>query len=748
MFAIAGDAQPGDIVISSDSDMMAYASVQTLWWPVSQGLILVYSMPDVLKTIEFSRNQLTALAIVSRNEYQRNIYSLSPASNYSIIKAIGHRPVVRDIVSAYLRDGKVVTRSTQQETFKASMRAFIDQLQTRMEPVVFQMPSQVVFDACQQRSEDLMQRYNLRKQTRGTISRRTSFECGSLSLSIGTELWNHPFRSQGRPRHKQPLSHRNTTHPPLQHNKTTVIQLSTGPEYPGTEPDSRSKKEPGKRQFVLKYCEERPTTTTNQPSDNKPKAKAEKNSTFTKKPPGTKGKKGLVRSMAWYHPTVTLETGTLAANTKRVFTPSSAPASSKPTTATPAPSTPVLDRPDLQRLVVECLQEAPRLSAGQFVETMNKEMDAAELRVINKLLSTTESMTEVYLVRKLAEARRDAISDDERRILDHLCERIKLEEDNGENEGDCETKNGEDNGDIDDKDGAETSPFSPTLSRVLYSGNYPEMKNKTVESLIKDIGVIPTVNTFSNWLVDRKLYNPPRSRGEIDVQMPFTPNILAEVMKKKGTLGTTVDIQIREEISAAENFLHLNTLTNNSRKIASFTISQQPFVSFSERELAVFFWKRKPLRERLEELACQDHTQITSTNDLDTWISVKEPGTDGFRVQFLAFTLRELQDVRYRRFPESRLPPRLTSTVGGTDYYLQEIRNLITSKEDIERLWLGINIEDIRTLTLGAGQACVIGGFAHLPTELSTESKVKGPVKNDLGGVMVANQQPAVGAVA
>ncbi|KAK3837900.1 MAG: hypothetical protein JOS17DRAFT_377464 [Linnemannia elongata] len=145
--AIARDAQPGDIVISSDSDVMAYTSVQTLWRPVSQDLILVYSMPDVLKTIGFSQNQLTALAIVSRNDYQRNIYSLGPASNYSIIKAIGHKPgtalsrmnlfgafhnllmlesnnstffseiAIRDIVSAYLRDGKVVTRNTQQETF-------------------------------------------------------------------------------------------------------------------------------------------------------------------------------------------------------------------------------------------------------------------------------------------------------------------------------------------------------------------------------------------------------------------------------------------------------------------------------------------------------------------------------------------------------------------------------------------------------------------------------------------------------
>lgn len=300
------------------------------------------------------------------------------------------------------------------------------------------------------------------------------------------------------------------------------------------------------KQFVLKHYKEPPTTTTNQATDNKSKAKAKQDSTVTKKPPGTKGKNGLMRSMAWYHPTVTLETRTLAANTKRVFTPSSAPASSKPTavmpgstiptTATPAPSTPVLDRPDLQRLVMECLREAPHLSAGvkreaqrligQFVEAMSKKMDAAELRVITELQSTTEPMTEADRVRKLVAARTDAISDDERRILDHFCERIKPKEDNDGNEGDCEKKDSGDNGDIDDKDGTEQARFLKSFLAFLYSGNYPEMKGKTVESLTKNTGVIPTVNTFINWLVDRKLFNPPRSRDEIGVQMPFTPSTL------------------------------------------------------------------------------------------------------------------------------------------------------------------------------------------------------------------------------
>ena len=73
-------------------------------------------------------------------------------------------------MSAYLRDGKVVTRNMQQKTFETSMRVFIDQLQTRIELAVVQIPSQVGFDAYQRRFKDLMERYSHRKQTRGTIS--------------------------------------------------------------------------------------------------------------------------------------------------------------------------------------------------------------------------------------------------------------------------------------------------------------------------------------------------------------------------------------------------------------------------------------------------------------------------------------------------------------------------------------------------------------------------------------------------
>jgi len=210
---------------------------------------------------------------------------------------------------------------------------------------------------------------------------------------------------------------------------------------------------------------------------------------------------------------------------------------------------------------------------------------------------------------------------------------------------------------------------------------------------------------------------------------------------------------------------------------------EQPFVGFTERELAGFFFKHGGrLKERLVELASEDGT-CTSILDAQDWIGGKEPGylikhfiadidpdnltsrqkgkaghraslklmsfedlqghleeledpgfdpkdytakgyvsrgtvlTDGHRLYLLGFKLRELQCVRYRRLPADRMPCRITSTVGGTDYYLQEIRNAIKDDADIERLWPGGNSRDIKILTLDAGQAFVVGAYVYLPSE-------------------------------
>lgn len=262
-------------------------------------------------------------------------------------------------------------------------------------------------------------------------------------------------------------------------------------------------------------------------------------------------------------------------------------------------------------------------------------------------------------------------------------------------------------------------------------------------------------------------------------------------MMEKHLLPAESDIAIQDDISAVENFLLLNQITGNRRQIFPLTKSTLPFVSFTEPELASFFWKREPLKKRLTDLVAQDGSPTKALSDIEGWIAGKGPGfiikqfiadvapqvktsrqrrkaghrgavklltleqikshltavqdkwvdpinyatkgyilrgsirTDGFLLQVPAYKLRELQSVRYRRLEPAKLPPKLTSTVGGTDYFLQEIRHVITCEEDVEKLWPGVPVDRIKTLTFDGGQACVFGAFADLAEDVLSQAKGK-----------------------
>ena len=87
-----------------------------------------------------------------------------------------------------------------------------------------------------------------------------------------------------------------------------------------------------------------------------------------------------------------------------------------------------------------------------------------------------------------------------------------------------------------------------------------------------------------------------------------------------------MDFRIREDISAIENFVHLNELSGYPRKIIPITSSQQPFVSFSEKELVALFWKREPLKMKLLQIAALDGLSGGGLQDVQDWIGTREPG--------------------------------------------------------------------------------------------------------------------------
>ncbi|KAI8598729.1 hypothetical protein EDD21DRAFT_356106 [Dissophora ornata] len=78
--------------------------------------------------------------------------------------------------------------------------------------------------------------------------------------------------------------------------------------------------------------------------------------------------------------------------------------------------------------------------------------------------------------------------------------------------------------------------------------------------------------------------------------------------------------------------------------------------------------------------------------------------------------MKELQSVRYKRLPENVLPPQITSTVGGVDYFLTEVRNVVKTQQDIAGFW-GCAPEQIRILGLDLGQVYVVGASALLPKD-------------------------------
>lgn len=87
---------------------------------------------------------------------------------------------------------------------------------------------------------------------------------------------------------------------------------------------------------------------------------------------------------------------------------------------------------------------------------------------------------------------------------------------------------------------------------------------------------------------------------------------------------------------------------------------------------------------------------------------------NGCLLQLLAFKLKELQSVRFRRVAEEKMPNLLTMTIGGTNQFLTEARNVFQSPHDVEQL-LTSNLDQITVLLLDLGTSCLVGAMVSLP---------------------------------
>ncbi|KAF9431657.1 hypothetical protein BGZ76_011867, partial [Entomortierella beljakovae] len=366
----------------------------------------------------------------------------------------------------------------------------------------------------------------------------------------------------------------------------------------------------------------------------------------------------------------------------------------------------------------------------------------------------------------------------------------------------------DDTDDIDEEDASEEDDVEPpeygnfylinSLILYLYSGNPPKRRAKEIKN--NKIGV---ANEFIARAQALGLLGPSRGKSETRQTMQFTPaSLLCSVstqlsvelklmyrngshevceklkrLKNKGMLPKDADIDINTDLSGIENFVNLNKLDKNNRRIAPLPNMQLPFMTFSEGDLIDILWKNenlqafckhqvpstegysladfksslnysnpigsivtallspvgRPINVRKGPRGLKDKTRVMTLNEASDHICVirKEDfdpakysksgyaltgtiRTDGFRLQLLSYKLKELKCVKFKRLPEEKLPNPLTSTVGGVDQYLTEIRNVVRSKDDVSTLWK-CNPQKIKILGLDLGQACVVGASALLP---------------------------------
>ncbi|KAF9343858.1 hypothetical protein BGX26_005115, partial [Mortierella sp. AD094] len=629
------------------------------------------------------------------------------------------------------------TKNTTDETFEVSLQVFVDKRQTPIHPQDASAASLSFSDLRQRTTKGQI----VRLRSPQTPNRFKTVESPVFIKAPQTALQTATFNQSTPGAQSQQLT---TVTEQLERPTTTTQGCSSHPDQIGHPPLPRTrtpkKNRPRysfKRQDLTKPYKEPERKPDKPKSKSKPKPAPKSLSDSTAKT----DKLGIARMMNYQHPTISLYIGTLSANVKRAL--------------------PNQDRLQQEVMSVhsKAASEAARIKRqaqmliGKYIECLVEKglerLDAEDQKFLDLLCPRV-------IMKDVKNNADDATEDDDDDELACLVEEdYDDEEDRDEDNSDLGGQGG---------DGNAQRLFLSSFLVHLYSGNLPTK---------------PEAAKFIDRLKGLHPYNPPRTRAEINQTMPFRPTDLVrsvvgqlkgelkrmykrgacdlhKTLKKKIEKGqldkSKEEIQIRGELSAIENYIALNKLSLNPRRIVPMTSSRQPCVGFTERELAGFYFKSGGvLKEKLMELATKDGIYPT-IDEVESWVGKKEPGfliqnfvadidpkglkgqqkrkagrrgkikgtvlTDGFGLYLLAFKLKELQSVRFRRLPDDRLPLRIMSTVRGTDYYLQEIRNVIRTKEDIKQLWpKAKDPRDIKILTLDAGQAFVVGAYAYLPED-------------------------------
>ncbi|KAF9344098.1 Rad2 nuclease [Mortierella sp. AD094] len=711
--AIAAACEHDDIVVTPDSDYMAYQSVRTIIRPF-KGKFLEYKIPRVMEYLGISRDRLTAFCVVSANDYNRNVTSLGPASSLKIIKTLGASDASR-IVQEYLNCSEVKRKNTRNELFESALKVFVRLEQTpSLAPQEQVIGSQDILD----RLEELKQQYNDLKQQRQRPAKDPS----------PPKPYNDKKHDERPAPHASGRNYRHRERFSFE-TRTRVVK------QPVPETMKLYKWKPWKEKSTM---EEDPPNGTN---DNK-KKKSYGMSRAWKKEIGEDDGMGTPDSYSdsyseCGHSHLQYETCTGKSN---------------PHLSAGAVGTRLLE--ELLPIIMKCLQDVVHLA----------------------------SQTKRIRQRAIA----NGFEDDDRKLLDRLCPRTSDEDvSNGENDDGPHNTFAALADESSDK--RPEVAFLLALLHCIYNRT-PPVNTKSSDDIkyyinqVKDVlPVMDDPGKFRNMMAYPATSFLRSTAVEMmtAMKMHYKRGSLelaekARALMDKGRLPADTLSRIDPNIPSIENFVRLNRISPNRRKIAPMSSMEDGHICLSELDMIAIFWKDKNLRELIQSLAHPEfpNTPYPAQADIISWLSDKEPGhlitklatdvggysedqrkkqrgysrntmkltvqemrhhfqdvrdkdfspadyskrvyvlrgsirTDVFALQLLAFKVRELNAVKYRRLDENKLPSRINSTVGGTDYFLSVVRNIVQSQEEVTRLW-ECDPDKIKVLGIDLGE---VNGF-------------------------------------
>ncbi|KAF9917207.1 hypothetical protein FBU30_000882 [Linnemannia zychae] len=688
---IASDCQPDDVVVTSDSDLLVYKSVSVVWRPVGRGKtrkFLVYKRAAILEVFNLASESLMALAIVSHNDYNRNIPSLGLATNLKLIRNIEEDIKNENTNFTAFANALKVFVFMQQDPVSDSMTLPQDGLESTLVPsyVSLQSAATAFFAQLDERKKE---EFEARKQKRYTIDKPNPDTSST-------------FRKRYSPKERY--------HDPSRKHEPPPIML----------------------QYTFKPWKGRGTLSDKLTEESKSVDDNITTSGGRVKPllQGNFQLKNYFQEMSREHPTVTLDLGTLETNI----------------------STALKDDTSLQGPVLKSIRQAVH-EASKVKRRFQEPFGLYCETVLYPRPRPTDLRPSAPV---------ETLHEEDRFILNKLCPRLLSK--------DMDAISANDNNNDDEKESSDGF-ISVSLS-YLYSGNLPRGSQLDVNQIKKDLKarmldkdkVDRTTSDISknnshavNLFICRLqhlglLPASDKPNGEPKKKTEFTPNRLITSMIQKKQLSLDQPIILSGKIPTIHLFAQLNSLTGDKWILTPLPSPEDGFMTFTETELAAFFYMRIELRDQIKKLT--GITKLTQAALVDDWLPVQAPGQlinqfiapvfasastgiiaairefdlDGNRVHINglrspAFKLRELQSVRYKRYPKEILPERLLSTTAGTDDHLTEVRNVFNSKDDVERLLgcTGDQIKSIAYLGIDLGQACVVGAYSDLPDDMQSK---------------------------